>query len=99
MIWLSSNGVIQLELTLKQAESAVHPGPCDADVLGLSELPRVKLQLEDLNSADVRIVLRECGAWDDTELSNHADNLQRILWIAAGDIRDRERERQRRNKR
>lgn len=38
---------------------------------------------------DLKRKLREYGAWDDEELADHAQNLQRILWIAAGDITER----------
>jgi hypothetical protein len=31
-------------------------------------------------------VLKDYGAWDDDDLSNHDDNLDRLLWIACGDI-------------
>jgi len=39
-----------------------------------------------LDPLKVREVLRDCGAWDDDELSDHDANLDRLLWIACGDI-------------
>ena len=38
----------------------------------------------------VRAALAEYGAWDDEELEDDAANIERILWLAAHDIRERE---------
>lgn len=84
--WYSGCGRIQLQMTLDEARSASHPGPCDADVRTLSALPHIRHQLDDIDPAALRRVLREYGAWDDAELSDHDQNLQRVLWLAAGDI-------------
>ena len=50
---------------------------------------KIRRQLEKINPEDLKRELREYGAWDDEELADHAQNLQRILWIAAGDITER----------
>ena len=86
MWFTSSHGTIEIEMTLAQAQSATHPGPCDSDVLALSNHRKIRRQLERIDSEALRKELREYGAWDDQELANHEQNLQRILWIAAGDI-------------
>jgi hypothetical protein len=86
MWWTTGSGRINLQLTKKQAQSATHPGPCDADVMALSRVPAVARQLRVLDPDLVRTELREWGAWDDAELADHAQNLQRLLWIAAGDV-------------
>lgn len=75
-----------VHMTLKQAQSAAHPGQCDADVLALSKLPVIARQLRLLRPKDVSAELRGYGAWDAQELADHSQNLQRILWIAAGNI-------------
>lgn len=36
------------------------------------------------DSSDCAAYLRGYGAWDDEELSNHEDNLMRLLWLTAG---------------
>jgi len=77
-----------LQMTRAQAESASHSESCDDDVMALSRAPKIARQLRALDPADVRAELAEYGAWDDAELSDHAQNLQRILWIAAGNISD-----------
>jgi hypothetical protein len=43
---------------------------------------------KDRCRAELRRTLKEYGAWDATELADHDQNLQRILWLAAGDISD-----------
>lgn len=77
-----------LSLTLAEALSASHPGPCDADVEELTRKPKIRRQLAKLDPADLAAELAEYGAWDNEELADHARNLQRIVWLAAGNIVD-----------
>lgn len=80
---------VELKMTLEQARSASHPGPCDDDVMSLSRVPAIARQLRKLSPDSVRRELDAYGAWSDDELSDHDANLQRILWIAACDINER----------
>jgi hypothetical protein len=86
MWFSSSSGRIELQITLAQARAASHQGQCDADVLALSNDRTIARQLANIDPADLARELGEYGAWDETELADHAQNLQRILWIACGDI-------------
>lgn len=86
MWFTSSHGTIEIHMTMAQAESASHQGQCDDDVLALSNNRKIRAQLERIDPKVLRDELREYGAWDDQELADHGQNLQRILWIAAGDI-------------
>lgn len=79
---------LTIKLTLDEARSASHPGQCAFDVRELSLIPRVARQLARINAADLRAELKTYGAWDEQELLDHEENLQRILWLAAGDIAD-----------
>jgi len=88
MYWSTSSGRIELNITKRQAAGASHPGPCDAEVLELSQAPAIRRQLEHIDPALLRAELAEYGAWDETELADHAQNLQRLVWLAAGDIAD-----------
>ena len=88
MWWSDGSGRIELEMTLKQARSASHPGPCDADVTALAKVPKIARQLKKINPEQLRATLKEYGAYEEKELANHDENLERILWIAAGDISD-----------
>jgi hypothetical protein len=75
-----------IEMTKAQAESASHSGPCDEDVEGLLNTPKLRRQLAKLDPETLRLTLKEYGAWDAEELADHEQNLHRIVWIAAGDI-------------
>ena len=75
-----------IEMTLDQALSASHPGPCDEDVAVL--VFELSEQLDKLDPAEVAAELSEYGAWDPDELCDHNENLERITWIAAGNIRE-----------
>lgn len=86
MWYSSSNGRIELQITLKQAQGASHQGQCDQDVLELSKEAKIARQLAKIDPALLISELKEYGAWDDDELQDHAQNLQRLLWLACGDI-------------
>jgi len=87
MSWYtSSSGQIELQITRAQAAACSHPGPCDADVLELSRAPAIARQLRKIPADVLAAELREVGAWDSVELADHAQNLQRLLWISCGDI-------------
>ncbi len=89
--WIApSSGRFSIELTLLEAESVSHPGPCDVDVERLSSRPHIWRQLAALDAAMIRDELREYGAWNDADLSDAAENLRRILWIAGCDISEEE---------
>lgn len=86
--WSSSCGRIELSISKAQAATASHQGQCDADVLWLSNIPGIRKQLNKLTPEQVSEVLREYGAWDDEERADHEQNLQRLVWLACGDIND-----------
>jgi hypothetical protein len=87
--WFStSSGHIELHMTLEQAHSGSHSGSCDADIWELSRVHGIARQLAKLDPKTLARELKEWGAWDETELLDHDQNLQRILWLACGDISD-----------
>lgn len=88
MYWSTGSGRIELNITKRQAAGASHPGDCERDVAELCKVPAIAKQLAVIDSALLRDELREWGAWDETELADHAQNLQRLVWLAAGDIAD-----------
>lgn len=88
MRWCSSSGRIEIQMTKAQAASASHQGQCDDDVFALSLEPKIARQLAKIDPEKLRIELAEYGAWDDDELLDHVQNLQRVLWVAACDITD-----------
>ena len=86
MYWTESLGRIELKITKKQALSCSHPGQCDDDVAALRFVPAIRRQLDKLNPDLVADCLKEYGAWNIEELSNHDANLNRLLWVACCDI-------------
>lgn len=87
MHWCGS-GRINLYMTMAEAKGASHQGQCDDDVKWLSEQPKIKRQLNKIAPETLRNELREYGAWDAEQLADHEQNLQRLLWLAAGDIKE-----------
>lgn len=71
-----------------------HQGACDDDVAYWK--PKVLTQIEKDNFPNkltpdkIRAELKEYGAWDAEELANDDANLDRLIWIAAGNIQDEE---------
>lgn len=88
MRYTSNDGKIEPKMTLAQAQSVTHPGPCAQGVLALSRLPAITRQLAKIDPTALREKLDEYGAWDTEELADHQQNLQRILWLTAGALAD-----------
>ena len=88
MWFTSSSGLIEIKMTRDQAMTCAHPGPCDGDVLALSRHLKIWRQLDKINPDVLRGELKGYGAWSDEALMDHSQNLQRILWVAAGNICD-----------
>lgn len=86
--WCTGSGLINLNVQLDDALDAHHSGQCDDDVAALSNQPYVAEQLAKIDRALLAKELKEYGAWDDEDLRDHAQNLQRLLWVACGDIMD-----------
>jgi hypothetical protein len=77
-----------ISMTKSEARMMSHQGRCDDDVAYARTLPKFAQQLAKIDPSDLARELKEYGAWDSEELSDHDVNLSRILWIAAGDIVD-----------
>lgn len=85
-MWHTGNYGNELNITKKQAELGAHSGACDADIAYLRTVPAIRRQLSQLDPEKLRKEMKDYGAWDETELANHDENLTRWLWIACGDI-------------
>jgi len=84
--WTDSSGRLELALSGDQAARGYHSGACDSDIQALVQDPDISRQLLAFDPAVVAAALKEYGAWNSVELSNHTDNLERLLWIACGDL-------------
>ena len=85
---IASFNRFEIEMTKAQAESCSHPGACDSDVLFLSKNPKIIRQFKKIDPLDVAAELKEYGAWNVEELKDTEQNIQRILWLATGNILD-----------
>lgn len=74
-----------IEMPEQAVRDCSHQGACDEDVAYWAD----KLKI-DVAPEAIRQELKEYGAWNEEELSNEQDNLERIIWIAAGDIQEEE---------
>jgi len=92
--YTTGSGLIELDITESDARIGSHAGQCDEDIDYLLTLDYIKKQLADIPVDLLVDELREYGAWNETELSDHEENKARLLWIACGDIVDQTEEAQ-----
>lgn len=78
----------EIAMTLEEALSASHQGPCDEEVAALLDSLPISSQLDEIGPEAIRDELRNAGAWDEGELADDQANRKRIAWIAAGNIRE-----------
>lgn len=84
-MWATFNR-FEIRVTKNDAFIGSHPGRCDDDITELRTVPYIRRQLDAIDKAQLRAELEGYGAWDDNELDNHDANLNRILWLACGNI-------------
>jgi len=82
-VWSNGSGRIELVLLPEDAEIGYHSGMCDDDIAYLRTLPYIAEQLAEL---DKHTVADEVAQWSDWDVSDHDENLNRLLWIACGDV-------------
>lgn len=75
--WFDSSGRVEIKLTHSQIDSVCHSGANDAAVAAEIK-PAIDAEI-------LRDVLKEYGAWDADQLSDHAANLDRVFWLACWD--------------
>lgn len=77
-----------ITLSMDEAVTGYHLGDCSEDIEGLKKQPHIREQLDKIDPESLRSELKEFGAWTEEELSDHEDNLSRILWDACAKIVD-----------
>lgn len=83
--WFASSGRnLSLTLTLGDAQSCSHSGPCDEDVEYLQR--SITDQTDQWDREALAAELKEYGAWDEAELSDHEENVTRMVWLACNDV-------------
>ena len=86
----SSCGRIELSIKLSDAEKGYHSGSCDSDIADLLTVPYIANQLSAIPPELLAAELEGFGAWNSLELADYEENKSRLLWIACGDIIDRQ---------
>lgn len=82
---IASFNRFEFEMPEESIRDCSHQGACDEDV----EFWAKKIQRpNDITPEKLAKELKEYGAWDDTELSDDDANWRRIIWIAAGNIKE-----------
>lgn len=66
------------------AQSISHQGACDADVAWFIKHYRTTCK----DAQALANWLRKYGAWDAEQLADHDANIERAVWLLAGDIVD-----------
>ena len=77
-----------LNITKAVANECSRSGNNEYSVNYYMNLPKYKKQLLKLDKEQVRNELNDLGVWEDDELKNHENNLQRLFWLACGNISD-----------
>lgn len=84
--WQSGSGKLSLILTGDQADIGSHQGECLEDIRWLLSRPEILEQVLLWDTEDLKQELDGYGAWDEEELSDHEKNVERMLWLACGDV-------------
>lgn len=79
---------VALRVRTSDALDMTQPGPADDTVAYYVQQPYYTRQFAEMRPEDVRDELAEYGAWDAEDLADDAYNLHRLLWIAAGNVRE-----------
>lgn len=77
-----------LNITKAVANECSQSGNNEYSVNYYMNLPKYKKQLLKLDKEQVKDELNDLGVWEDDELANHEDNLQRLFWVSCGNISD-----------
>lgn len=85
--WSCGSGYTELAITRADARQGSHQGRCDDDITELRQTPYIAKQLARLDPERVRKTVAEMfGDATPEELADHSANLDRLLWIACGDV-------------
>jgi hypothetical protein len=77
-----------LNITKAVAKECSQSGNNEYSVNYYMNLPKYKKQLLKLDKEEVRNELNDLGAWEDNELKDHNNNLERLFWLSCSNIVD-----------
>ena len=84
-MWATFNN-LEIEMTLRQADSCFHSGDCLPDVEVLMQDPKIRRQRQKIDPDLIRQELHEYGCYSEEDLQDDDANWTRIIWLGACDI-------------
>lgn len=84
----ASLNYFDLYFTRQDVESMPSRGRCDDAVKIIAKKPYITRQFANIDNSKLIKELSEYGAWDNVELQDKQANIERIIWIACGDIKE-----------
>ena len=84
----ASLNYFDLYFTKKDVDSMPLSGQCDETVKIIAKKPYIVRQFANIDNSKLINELSGYGAWDDIELQDKQANIERIIWIACGDIKE-----------
>ncbi len=84
----SSSGEIEILLTGKQIKSICTIGENDIAVTEVSNSLKIQELMKRYTDEQLLSALKEMGRWNDNELRDRQENINRLVWMLAWDIFD-----------
>ena len=84
----ASLNYFDLYFTRQDVDSVPSSGRCDDAVKIIAKKPYIVRQFANIDNSKLSNELSGYGAWDDIELQDKQANIERIIWIACGDIKE-----------
>lgn len=84
----ASLNYFDLYFTRQDVDSVPSSGQCDEAVKIIAKKPYIVRQFTNIDNSKLIKELSEYGAWDNVELQDKQANIERIIWIACGDIKE-----------
>lgn len=89
--YAGGNNAISLDIKREDMESVPKSGPADEYIADLLTLPYIKKQTD---AWDKEALAEELEGYSDWDVTNHQDNVERMLWLAVGDLRQEDYEKE-----
>ena len=86
----ASLNYFDLYFTRKDVDSMPSSGVCDDTVKAIAKKPYIVRQFSAIGNSVLIKELTEYGACDNIELQDKQANIERIIWLACSDIKERE---------
>lgn len=86
----ASLNYFDLYFTRQDVDSMPLSGSCDDTVQAIAKKPYIVRQFAAIDNSKLISELSDYGAWDDNELQDKQANIERVIWIACGDIKENE---------